>query len=276
MYESYWGLKEKPFENTPDPRFFYYSSQHEESLYRLLYAVKEQKGAAMLSGVFGCGKTLIGRTILRELGKDIYRTAFITNPQLDYIELLMAIANSLGARDLPTKKTEVLTNVVLESIGTILENNLKDNKKTVVIIDEAHVITDKYVWEGLRLLLNFQTEGRFLLTLLLLGQPELKDIVDSNKQLSQRIAIRCHLGALSQEDTVKYIHHRLNISGATKHIFTEEVLGVIYTKSGGIPRRINQICDLALLTGLGRRAEKIDSGIIAEVTKDLEDGQEEF
>lgn len=276
MYESYWGLKDKPFENTPDPRFFYYSSQHEESLYRLLYAVKEQKGAAMLSGVFGCGKTLVGRTILRELGKDIYRTAFITNPQLEYIELLMAIANSLGARDLPTKKTEVLTNVILESIGRILENNLKDNKKTVVIIDEAHVITDKYVWEGLRLLLNFQTEGRFLLTLLLLGQPELKDIVDSNKQLSQRIAISCHLGALSQEDTMKYIHHRLNISGATKHIFAADVLSLIYTKSGGIPRRINQICDLALLTGLGRRAEKIDSGIIAEVTKDLEDGQEEF
>jgi len=272
MYESYWGLKEKPFENTPDPRFFYYSSQHEESLYRLLYAVKEQKGAAMLTGIFGCGKTLLGRTILRELGKDIYRVAFLTNPQLEYIELIMAIANSLGARDLPMKKTEVLTNVVLESISTILENNMKDNKKTVVIIDEAHVITDKHVWEGLRLLLNFQTEDRFLLTLLLLGQPELKDNVDSNKQLSQRIAVRCHLGALNQDDAAKYINHRLNIAGAAKHMFSEEAVNLIFTKSGGIPRRINQICDLALLTGFGRKAAKIDTEIISEVTKDLEGG----
>jgi len=270
MYEAYWGLKEKPFENTPDPRFFYYSSQHEESLYRLLYAVKEQKGAAMLTGIFGCGKTLLGRTILRELGKDIYRVAFLTNPQMDYIELIMAIANSLGATDLPTKKTEVLTNVVLGSISTILENNMKDNKKTVVIIDEAHVITDKHVWEGLRLLLNFQTDDRFLLTLLLLGQPELKGNLDSNKQLSQRIAIRCHLGVLGQEDTFKYINHRIGIAGATKHIFSEDALNLIYDKSGGIPRRINQICDLALLIGFGRKVAKIESDIITEVSKDLE------
>lgn len=272
MYEQYWGLKEKPFENTPDPRFFYYSSQHEESLYRMLYSVKEQKGAAMLTGVFGCGKTLIGRIILRELGKDIYRVAFLTNPQMEYIELLMAIANSLGARDLPTKKTEVLTNVVLESISTILENNMKDNKKTVVIIDEAHVITDKHVWEGLRLLLNFQTDDKFLLTLLLLGQPELKDNMDSNKQLSQRIAIRCHLGPLNQGETAKYISHRINIAGATRPLFSDEALGKIYDKSGGIPRRVNQICDLALLTGFGRRADKVDPDIISEVSKDIEGG----
>lgn len=270
MYEEYWKITTKPFENTPDPRFLYSSSQHEEGLYRLLYAVKEQKGAAMLTGVFGCGKTLLARTILRELGKDIYRVVFITNPQLEYIELIMTIAHGLGARDLPLKKTEVLTNVVLESIGAILENNMRDGKKTVVMIDEAHVIVDKGVWEGLRLLLNFQTEDKFLLTLLLLGQPELKDNVDSNKQLSQRIAIRCHLTSMNLEDTAKYIQHRLEVAGAERPIFSEESVSFIYEKSGGIPRRINHICDLALLTGFGRRLEKIDNQIISEVTKDLE------
>ncbi|MDP2939628.1 MAG: AAA family ATPase [Candidatus Omnitrophota bacterium] len=270
MYEEYWKITDKPFENTPDPSFLYHSSQHEEGLYRLLYAVKEQKGAAMLTGVFGCGKTLLGRTILRELGKDVYRVAFITNPQMEYLELVMAVAHGLGAHDLPLKKTEVLANVVLDSIGTILENNMKDGKNTVVIIDEAHVIEDKRVWEGLRLLLNFQTENKFLLTLLLLGQPELKDTVDSNKQLSQRIAIRCHLTSMNLEDTKKYIQHRLEVVGSQKQIFSEEAMHLIYDKSGGIPRRINHICDLALLTGFGRKVHLIEGGIISEVTKDLE------
>ncbi len=272
MYEEFWGLTVKPFENTPDPRFLYASSQHEEGLYRLLYAVKEQKGAAMLTGVFGCGKTLLGRTILRELGKDIYRVVFITNPQLEYIELLMAIAHGLGARDLPLKKTEVLANVVLDAISAILENNMKDGKNTVVMIDEAHIIVDKGVWEGLRLLLNFQTDDKFLLTLLLLGQPELKDNVDSNKQLSQRIAIRCHLTSMVEQDTVKYIRHRLEVAGAKNPIFSDEAIHLIFQKSGGIPRRINHICDLALLTGFGRKIQDIDGKIISEVTKDLEGG----
>src|SRR3989338_4091726 len=156
MYEEYWGLTEKPFENTPDQKFIYYSAQHEEGLSRLLYAVREGKGAALLTGVFGCGKTLLGRVLLRELEKDIYRTAFILNPQMEYLELLMAIATALGERELPTKRTEVLANVVLNSLQTILQNNARDGKKTVVIVDEAHVIEDRSVWEGLRLLLNFQ------------------------------------------------------------------------------------------------------------------------
>lgn len=270
MYEAYWSLKEKPFENTPDPRFLYHSAQHEEGLYRLLYAVKEQKGAAIMTGVFGCGKTLLGRTMLRELSKDIYRIGYLSNPQMSYVELIMAIATSLGVSGLPTKKTEVMINVILDEIGKALENNMKDGRKTVVIIDEAHVIEDKQVWEGLRLILNYQLEDRFLLTLLLLGQPELKENIDNNKQLSQRIAIRCHLGHMNQEDTHNYVLHRLKIAGREEPLFTEDALKSIYEKSGGIPRRINHICDLALLTGFGRKATKIDGHIISEVTKDLE------
>lgn len=137
MYEQYWGLTTKPFENTPDPRFFYYSQQHKDALSQLLYAIREQKGSAVLTGNFGCGKTLLGRTIMKELEKDIYRTAFIVNPQLDYIELLMTIAKSIGVDNLPSKKTEVLTNVILDMINDILMDNYKDGKKTTIIIDEA-------------------------------------------------------------------------------------------------------------------------------------------
>jgi len=271
MYEEYWGLTEKPFENTPDPKFIYYSSQHEEGLSRLLYAVREGKGAGMLTGIFGCGKTLLGRTLLRELDKDTYKMAFIANPYLNYEELLMYIIYTLGGKDLPERKTEVLVNVILERLGEILENNMRDGKKTVIIIDEAHVIKDRQVWEEMRLILNFQHEDRFLLTLLLLGQPELKELIDSNKQFAQRIAVRCHLESLNESETKKYILHRLSISGRNQPIFTENAYKLIYKKSGGIPRRINHICDLALFTGFGKEVSTIGEDIIKDVSSDLEE-----
>ena len=270
MYEEHWGLSEKPFENTPDPRFFYLSPQHEEGLSRLFYAVTEGKGAAMLTGIFGCGKTLLGRTLLKELDRDIYKIAFITNPYLTYEELLMYIVYKLGGKDLPTRKSEVLVNVILERLNEILENNMRDGKKTVVIIDESHVINDSRVWEELRLILNFQLEDRFLLTLLLLGQPELKELIDANKQFVQRIAVKCYLGSLSEKETREYILHRLAVAGRVQPIFIDETYKVIYKKSGGIPRRINHICDLALFSGFGKGVSIIDEGLIKDVASDLE------
>ena len=270
MYEEYWGLNEKPFENTPDPRFIYYSSQYEEALSRLLYVVKEGKGAGMLTGIFGCGKTLLSRTLLKELDKDTYKTALITNPYLSYEELLMHIVYNLGGKDLPVNKTEVMVNTILERLGEILQNNMRDGKKTVIIIDEAHVIKDAKVWEELRLILNFQLEDRFLLTLLLLGQPELKDYLDANKQFSQRMAVRYHLDHLNEEETKKYILHRLSISGRIKPIFTQQAHQLIYVKSNGIPRRINRICDLALFSGFGKGVPVIDEDVIKDASSDLE------
>ncbi|MBI4437193.1 MAG: AAA family ATPase [Candidatus Omnitrophica bacterium] len=270
MYNAYWGLEEKPFENTPDPRFIFYTPQHEEGLSRLLYAVREEKGAALLTGLFGCGKTLLGRVLFKELEKDIYRVAFITNPQMEYIELVMAIAIALGARDLPTRRSDVLANVVLQVLQQTLQDNARDGKKTVVIIDESHIIEDKHVWEGLRLLLNFQADDKFLMTLILLGQPELKEKIESFKQFSQRIAIRCHVSSLSEEESKSYVVHRLKIAGREIPLFTPEALRFIYGKSGGIPRRINSICDLALLSGFGKSSKEIDLATLQEVVRDIE------
>lgn len=269
MYAEYWSLTEKPFENTPDPRFIYYSPQHEEALSRMLYVVREGKGAAMLTGIFGCGKTLLARTLLKELDRDIYRTAFIANPYLDHAELLMHIVYNLGCRDLPNRRTEVLVNVILERLNEILENNMRDGKKTVIIIDEAHIIKDRQIWEELRLLLNFQLEDRFLLTLLLLGQPELKELIDANKQFAQRIAIKNHLGNLNEAETAQYILHRLAVVGRATPLFKESVYRLIYEKSGGIPRRINHICDLALFVGFGKGLSLIDEEVIKDVSIDL-------
>jgi len=266
MYEAYWGLTEKPFENTADPRFLYYSHQHEGAVTRLTYAIQEQKALAVLSGVFGCGKTVIAQAVLSSLSKGKYETAFVINPQLSHVELLREILYGLGIKDnLPTQKTDIL-----HSLNEILHNNMDNGKQTVVIIDEAHLIEDRLIFEEIRLLLNFQYQNKFLITLILLGQPELKEKINNIKQLQQRIAIRYHLSRLNDIETANYIHHRLNIAGSSRKIFDESILKIISDQSGGIPRRINQICDIALFTGFGRKKETISEEIIMEVVKDLE------
>lgn len=268
MYEEYWGLKEKPFQNTPDPKFLYHSSQHEEALLRMIYAVRERVGAATLTGIFGCGKTLLGQALINELSDtDRYKTAFITNPQLDYVELLRAIVRNLKSIELPTKKTELSADYLLEILNNILLNNMRDGKDTVIIIDEAHVIKDEKIFEELRLLLNFQLQDRFLLTLILFGQPELAQRIDDNKQLEQRITIKCHLDSLGLGDASNYIAHRLKVAGAQASIFSEDAIKLIYENSGGIPRRINRLCDLCLLSGFAKKAKIIDTKIVQEEIK---------
>jgi type II secretory pathway predicted ATPase ExeA len=267
MYEAYWGLTEKPFENTADPRFIYYSVQHEEAFTRLTYAIEEQKGAAVLTGVFGCGKTVIAQTVLSSLSKGKYETAFVVNPQLTHVELLREIIYELGVKDnLPTQKTDIL-----HSLSEILHNNMDNGKHTVVIVDEAHLIEDRLIFEELRLLLNLQYKNKFLLTLILSGQPELKEKINNIKQLQQRIAIKYYLSGLNEIEAIEYIWHRLKVAGNQKKVFDDEALKMIYEQSGGIPRRINQICDMALLTGFGRQEEIIGKNIIMEVVKDLEE-----
>lgn len=269
MYEKYWGLEKKPFENTPDPAFLYSSKQHEEALARLIYAVQERKGAAMLTGVFGCGKTVLGQALLSILTEDRYKIAFVTNPQMSYEELIMYIATHLGARDLPTRKTEVMVNVVLDALETILKNNMRDGKDSIIILDEAHIIDDPKIFEELRLLLNFQTQERFMLTLLLFGQPELKEKIDNNKQLEQRIAVKAHLDSLSFEDTKGYVLHRLNVGGRSEPVFTDQALETIFDRAGGIPRRINRLCDVCLLSGFAKNLKVIDRDIVLEEAKSL-------
>ncbi|MFH1857818.1 MAG: AAA family ATPase [Candidatus Omnitrophota bacterium] len=269
MYQNYWGLKEKPFENIADARFTYSSPQHEESIARLLYAVREGKGLALVSGVFGCGKTFLSCVLLKELEKEAYHGAIILDPQMEHVELLMAITKALGVQDLPTKRSDVLTNVVLDAFCQVVLNNTQDGKKTVVVIDEAHTIEDPAVWEALRLLLNFRHESASF-SLIFMGQPEIREKVYANKALLQRIEIRCHLGPFSEAQTREYVCHRLRVAGRDAPVFLEDTFPLIYTKSGGIPRRINTLCDLALLTGFEKYLKLLDSSCIEEAARELE------
>lgn len=168
-----------------------------------------------------------------------------------------------------------MANVVLDALVRVLEDNARDGKRTVIVIDEAHTITDPEVWTGLRLLLNHQWADRFLLTLLLLGQPELQTLLDANKPFAQRIAIRCHLQALSETESRRYVTHRLAVAGRSDALFTEEALAELVVRSGGLPRRINHLCDLALLEGFGRNVDRLNGAIVREVSQALEGSSKE-
>ena len=264
MYLEYWALKENPFQNTSDPKFLCLSEQHEEALSRLNYAVHEFKACAMLTGVFGSGKTLLAQALIESLPKDQFTSAFIFNPQLTHVELLKEIVYQLGIREhISDQKTDVL-----HKLSDVLTDNYAEGRHTVVVVDEAHLIEDRLIFEELRLLLNFQKKDKFLLTLILVGQPELRDKITNIKPFDQRIALRFHLRGLKPEETRTYILHRLKVAGAQRSIFEEDTFLSVHESTGGIPRRINQVCDLALLNGFGMRAPMITTAIIKEVIMD--------
>lgn len=277
MYEKYWTLKEKPFQNTPDPRYLYLSAQHEDALMKLTYVIAQNLGAGLLTGVFGCGKTLLSKVILKDLGTQKFCTAYISNPLVtESAELLRAIVRSLRPQELPEKKTELLVDPLIEKLQRIFIDNIRDGKENIIIVDEAHTIDDLKVFEQLRMILNFQSEEKFLVTLILLGQPELKDKIEALKPLSQRIPIRCKLEPLSESDVGAYIEHRIKVAieqntapDALKPVFDSGVIKAIAGYSGGIPRRINTLCDLVLLSGFAKKIKKINSDFINSVIQEF-------
>ncbi len=269
MYEKYWGLVEPPFENVPDPSFLYESPQHKEALSRMLYGISRRKGCIMLSGEVGSGKTTLARTLIQSLPKDKYEVAIIENPRLTSSLFIHEIIYQFVGQSESKNKVDLL-----HSLNRALFKNLAEEKDSIIIIDEAQLIQDKSTFEELRLLLNFQLNNRFLLTLILMGQPELRDVVNSTPQFEQRVAIRYHLTHLTFEETVKYIGFRLKRAGLSKNVFTTEAMEKIYAYSGGIPRKINNICDMSLLIGWSQKATYVDSKIITNLIDESKNGKD--
>ncbi len=255
MYKEFWGLEEFPFENVPDPRFFYPSAEHQEALLRLFYAVNSQ-GAAMLTGEVGCGKTILSRTLAQDLQSDRYEVGVVANPSLSPIEFLREILSQLGVEEAPDSKSDLL-----EALNDRMVKNRNAGKDTVIIVDEAQAMEDPETLEELLHLLNVQFDDRFLTTLLLIGQPELRERISRIKQLEQRISIKFHLGPLKQEETHAYIQSRLEKVGLEREIFKNDAVDAVYRASRGIPREINNTCDICLLLGFGARVEEIDTHI---------------
>ncbi len=259
MYLKHWNLRKLPFENTPDTDFLYESEKHREASSRLGYVVEERKACAVLTGVYGCGKTLLLRALEREYKKKGCVFSFVNNPRLDDLGLLRMILHNFTGYNVPRSKEDVLM-----GLEKFVRETYNDGKHVVIAIDESQLIDNEHVFEELRLLLNFQTETRFLATLLLSGQPELREKLDSNKQFSQRITLSYNLPALDREETAAYVRHRLGVAGGAEGIFLPEALGLIYERSGGIPRWINNIANMSLLAAFSKGASSIDAALVAE------------
>ena len=264
MYEAYWELSEPPFDNSPNPKFFYLSPEHEEALVRLVYTVRHRKGCAMLTGEYGCGKTTLSRALIQRLEAERYEIALLTNASWSPLDFLREVLYQLGVETHDKSKPELL-----HQLNDVFFRNFQAQRDTVVIVDEAQLIEDEGVLEELRLLMNFQTDDRFLVTVLLIGSPELIGKIRRLKHLDQRIAIRYHLNTLDSAHTGAYIAHRLRMAGREAPIFTEEAIKLIFDFTRGTPREINNLCDIALLIGYSKRLTEIDEKVIAEVIKDV-------
>lgn len=264
MYESHWGLTRSPFQNVPDPAFFFPSSQHWEGLARLLYAVRYGKGAAMLTGAVGCGKTTLARAFILQLNQAQYDVGLITNPALPCAEFLAEVNQQFGLPASGNGKVDVL-----HRFNERLAENRRKDRETVLIVDEGQAILEREVFEELRLLLNFQLNDRFLLTLILMGQPELAQMVGEVEQFAQRIAIRFHLKGLDEKETRQYIAFRLDRAGAERPLFAEEALDLIWERTRGVPRLINTLCDLCLLEGFASKGSMVDGPVVRRALASL-------
>lgn len=253
MYEAYWGLSEKPFENTPDPRFLYHSEEVEDVYTRLLYTLRSRHGAALLTGESGCGKTLVARALLHELDPGKTEIAMLSNPCRTAEDFLREILYQLGEDGTeldPRRLVHRIHEIVFEAYGS--------GRETIVVLDEGQLIEEQGIFEEIRLLLNLQLDDAFLITLLLVGQPPLAERVRRYAPLDQRIATRGFLRPLAADDTHEYIAHRLETAGRTDPVFTPQAVELVYEYSGGVPRRINNICDIALVIGYSRKLDAVD------------------
>lgn len=262
MYLEYWGLQRFPFENAPDPEFMYNSAEHQEALIRLVYAAKRSKGAVLLTGEIGCGKTMLSRVFVQQLSDAEFDIGLMTNPSMEPVDFLKEAIYQLGLDNQSNSKSDLL-----KILNDRMLENVKNNRSMLLIIDEAQLVHQD-TFEEIRLLLNFQLNDRYLLTLVLMGQPELRDMIRGYKQLDQRIAIRFHLNPLNHDDTGKYIVFRLEKAGRKENIFTAAAVEEIYHYSQGVPRKINNICDLSLLIGFSAKVKNIDVDLIKKVIKD--------
>jgi len=262
MYLEYWGFDVYPYEIVPDLKFIYNSGHYREAMTRLLYAIMRRKGAALLTGDVGCGKTTLSRALIQHLSQKENHVGLITNPMLEPIEFMREILYQFGLDPASHSKHDLLN-----TLGEMMMRDFRENRTTILVIDEAQLLSPTN-FEEVRLLLNYQFNDRFLLNLLLIGQPELRGIIKRIEQLDSRIAIRYHLGPLSFDEMVQYINFRLARAGAKREIFTRDAFEEIHRQTKGVPRRVNNLCDMSLLIGYGMHAENIDAAIVREAIDD--------
>jgi len=267
MYESFYGLSEKPFSLTPDPDFLYMSNSHKKALAYLKYGIETKEGFIQLSGEIGSGKTTILRSLLRGLDREI-KAVYIVNPRGTFRQILRTILDQLNVVPF---RLDYSKERLLNKFHDFLKAQEALNHPLVLIFDEAQNL-DVGTLEELRMLSNFETDKDKLVQIILVGQPELRDKLDRPEleQLRQRISVRCHLGPLTRNETEKYIMHRLTVAGSNGSItFTPEGCDTIQRFSRGIPRLINVACNNILLAGYVEEKKSFDAEMVSRVIYDI-------
>ncbi len=264
MYTQFFGLREKPFTLSPDPKYLFLSDSHREALAHLLYGIEQGEGFIAVTGEVGTGKTTLCRTLLERLDPST-EVAFVFNPPLSGMELLQAIHHELGLLGGDATRQELTA-----ELNQFLLEKKAQGKRVLLIVDEAQNL-ERDALEQVRLLGNLETNTAKLLQVILLGQPELDTKLESPdlRQLRQRITVRWRLAPLSAGETREYVTHRLRVAGAAKEIFTELATREVHRRSRGIPRVINLLCDRALLAAYAAQSASIGLGLVSQVEREV-------
>ncbi len=267
MYKRFYGLQRSPFEITPDPTFLFSTKRHNEALAALYYGVRRRKGFVVMTGEVGTGKTLLVRCLLQLLNQSQVAYAYVFNPRLSPVEFLQYIVGDFGLPVSGKNKSELLL-----QLGSFVISRYQKGLSTVLVVDEAHHLSAD-VLEEVRLLTNLETPNEKLLQILLVGQPELDDVLDSVKlrQLKQRIALRPRLEPLELSETEAYVYRRLQKAGCANPavIFPMDTILEIHEHSRGIPRLINTLCETALIHGYANQIQAITPAMIQEIAVDF-------
>ena len=265
MYESFLGLQELPFNLTPDPRFVYFSRHHMEALSNMIYGIESRRGFIQVTGEIGAGKTTLCRTLLKKLDGKIH-SSLVFNPKLSEFELIQAIVDDFEIKPKGKKRKDYY-----DALNHFLLEETEKGFNAVVIIDEAQLLSPRAL-EQVRLLSNLETSTHKLIQIILVGQPEMRELLKRPDltQLRQRITIRCHLPELSREETANYLAHRLTVAGSVRNFFSPEASDLIYQISSGIPRLINVLADRAMMAAFTQNSQDVTPALVEYAQADLE------
>jgi general secretion pathway protein A len=267
MYTAFFGLNEKPFAITPDPRYLFMSERHGEALAHLVYGVTESGGFIQLTGEVGTGKTTLVRTLLQNRLPDNADVAVVLNPRLSAIEFLETICEELHILEPEFKGS---TKALVDALNKQLLQAYSEGRRVILVVDEAQNLS-RDVLEQVRLLTNLETAKQKLLQIILIGQPELRDLLsrDDLRQLAQRITGRYHLEPLSRDETAQYVEHRLRVAGALGEVFENSAKSEVFRLTDGVPRLINVICDRALLGAYSREQRRVSRRLVRRAAAEI-------
>jgi general secretion pathway protein A len=272
MYEAFFGLNEKPFSLTPNPRYVFQSEGYRTAEEQLLYGIDRKEGFMVLTGAPGTGKTTLCRDLLEKLDRDKHRSALMFNPFLNGVEMLQALLSEFGV----SYRSDATRKQLMDGLNGFLLEQLAENRTCVAIFDEAQHLSTEFL-EQIRVLSNLETASEKLIQVILVGQPELLDRIQmpAMSQLDQRVSVRCFLSDLGREETERYIYHRLHIAGSHGQVtFSPRALRMVYRGALGIPRLINLISDRTLLAGYVDQTTKLKPAHVSEALASLK-GQED-